>query len=113
MRAAIAVAGLALMAGCGADAGVPSVTVDVDGVEVTCRAETGSLDPAACAEWATFMIPALPEVTRIVITRHRDPDVPCEVDAFDANGDVIASNPNLPCRPLNPEGSGDVFEMGD
>lgn len=113
MRAAVAIAiALSLLAACGADAGVPSVTVDVDGVEVTCQAEEGSLDPAACAEWATFMIPAVPEVTRIVMTRHPR-EGPCEVDAFDANGEVIASNPNLPCRPLNPESSGDVFEMGE
>jgi len=51
VRAAIALCTLALLAACGADAGVPSVTVDVNGVEVTCRAETGNLDPVACAEW--------------------------------------------------------------
>lgn len=114
MRAAIALCTLALLAACGADAGVPSVTVDVNGVEVTCRAETGNLDPVACAEWASFMIPAAPDVARLVITRHPDPDAPCEVDAFDANGDVIVSNPDLPCRPLNPEPSaGNVFEMGE
>lgn len=111
MRAAIAIA-LSLLAGCGADAGVPSVTVDVNGVEVTCRAETGNLDPAACGEWATFMIRTTPEAARIVFTRHPR-EGPCEVDLFDANGDVIASNPNLPCRPLNPESSGDVFDMGE
>jgi hypothetical protein len=104
VRAMIASCGLALLAGCGADAGVPSVTVEVDGVEVTCRAETGSLDPAKCGEWGSFMIPAAPEATRIVITLHPGGER-CEVDAFDANGDVIASNPNLPCRPLDPESS--------
>ena len=61
-----------------------------------------------------FMIPSVPGATRIVITRHPGPDGPCEADAFDANGDVIASTPNLPCRPLDPEAStGDVFEMGE
>jgi hypothetical protein len=36
MRVALAYAALALLVGCGTDAGVRSVTVDLDGVEVTC-----------------------------------------------------------------------------
>lgn len=103
MRTAIASCVVAILVACGATAGVPSVTVEVDGVEIECRAETGSLDPDKCGEWGSLMIPAAPEVARIVITRHAGPNRPCEVDAFDANGDVIASNPDLPCRPLTPE----------
>lgn len=113
MRAAVAAGLLTLLAACGTDAGVPSVTVDVDGVEVTCRAETGSLDPAACGEWGSFMIPGAPQAARIVITRHPGGQR-CQMDAFNADGEVIASNPDLPCRPLNAEpSSGDVFDMGD
>ena len=113
MRALVAAGVLVLLAACGSIAGVRSVTVEVNGVEVTCRAEEGNLDPAACGEWATFMIRATPEAARIVFTRHPRGG-PCEVDLFDANGDVIASDPNLPCRPLNPESSaGDVFEVGE
>ena len=51
MRTAIASSVFALLAACGATAGVPSVTVDVNGVEIECRAETGALDPDECGEW--------------------------------------------------------------
>jgi len=111
MRTAFVIA-VVFLAACGATAGVPSVTVDVDGVEVTCRAETGNLDPVACAEWATFIIRANPEAARLVFTRHPGSG-PCDVDVFDANGDIIGSEPNLPCRHLNPEPSeGEVFDLG-
>jgi hypothetical protein len=112
MRAATAFGALALLAACGATAGVPSVTVDVDGVEVICRAEEGNLDPAACGEWAEFIIPTTPDAARIVFTRHPRGG-PCEVELFDADGHIIGDTANLPCRPLDPEGSGEVFEMGD
>jgi hypothetical protein len=115
VRAAVAdfglLATLTALAACGANAGVQSVTVEVDGVEVTCRAETGNLDPAACGEWATFIIQANPEVARVVFTRHPRGET-CEVTLFDEGGAVIGNDRQLPCRPLNPEGSGDAFDMG-
>ena len=81
------------------------MTVDVDGVEVTCRAQTGNLDPVACAEWAEFIIRANPDAARIVFTRPSGSG-PCDADVFGASGEIIGSDPSLPCRPLNPEPTG-------
>jgi hypothetical protein len=112
MRAALASGLVAILTACGATAGVPSVTVEVGGAEVTCRAETGNLDPAACAEWATFIIRANPEAARVEFSRSRDGQR-CEVALFDADGHIIGREQTLPCRPLNPNGSGEVFEIGE
>ncbi len=85
-----------LVTGCGADAGVPSVSATVGGVEITCRSETRLPTSTACGDWGRELLRMEPAATRAVITLHRGTDGPCEVDFF--GGDhVIRSVPDLPC----------------
>jgi hypothetical protein len=85
-----------LVTGCGADAGVPKVTVTVGTVEVTCRAETGLPDADACGDWGRRLVGRLPEADRLVITRHPR-DGACEVDFF-RDGHVVLSMSPIPCE---------------
>jgi hypothetical protein len=106
MRVALAYAALALLVGCGTDAGVRSVTVDLDGVEVTCHVPTADIDPAQCRQWGAHLIREAPGAPELVITAVPS-GVPCHVEALDALGDVLVSIPNAPCRGAGPNASGD------
>lgn len=91
--------GMCLATACGADAGVPSVSTTVDGVVVTCRAETGSLDATACGEWGLELLELHPDATSVAITRHPGAEGPCEVDFF-RDENVVESVLDIPCRAL-------------
>ena len=84
-----------LLTACGADAGVPDVTVTVDSVEVTCRAETALPDANACREWGRGLLGRQPDADRLVITRHPGGSL-CEVDYF-RDGHVELSVSPIPC----------------
>ena len=90
---------LCLSTACGADAGVPSVSTTVDGVIVTCRAETGSLEATACGEWGLDLLVLHPDATSIAITRHPGAEGRCEVDFF-RDEHVVESLLDIPCRAL-------------
>jgi hypothetical protein len=85
-----------LVTACGADAGVSEVTVTVETVEVTCRAETALPDEDACREWGRGLLGRQPDADRLVISRHPG-DGPCEVDFF-RDGHVVLSVSPIQCE---------------
>ena len=85
-----------LVTACGADAGVPDVTVTVGTVEVTCRAETALPDADACREWGRGLLDRQPDADRLTIIRHPGGG-PCEVDYF-RDGHVVLSVSPIPCE---------------
>ena len=82
-----------LITACGADAGVPDVTVTVGTVEVTCRAEAALPDADACREWGRGLLDRQPDADRLTIIRH-----PGGSDAGITPGRLLAAHPVRPPR---------------
>lgn len=99
MRRAIGLCAISLLAACGAEAGVSSLSVEVNGVEVRCRAEIPTIDWESCRKWGFEVLEMERSAASVVITQ-QPAGGPCEVDFFTAAGDAFRSVQDIPCRRL-------------